>query len=76
MDGLSDATWTQIEVAEAGGWITLIRAPGAEVTHTLLGTSVGTVAAFVRDGFALAVLPEQVTSIEVVEFDGDSLTLR
>ncbi len=76
VDGLSNATWTQVEVADAGGWITLVRAPGAEVTHTLFGTSVGTVAAFVRDGFALAVLPEQVTSIEVVEFDGDSRTLR
>ncbi|NND85427.1 MAG: hypothetical protein HKN46_09795 [Acidimicrobiia bacterium] len=76
VDDLSTSTWTQVEVADAGGWVTLVRAPGAEVTHTLFGTSVGTVAAFVRDGFALAVLPEQVTSIEIVEFDGDSQTIR
>jgi hypothetical protein len=73
---LLETSWTQASVPEAGAWVTLVRAPGAEVSHVVLGTSVGPVAAFVRDGFALAVLPEQVVSIEVVEFDGDSLTLR
>ena len=74
-DDLLETSWTQASVPDAGAWVTLVRAPGAEVTHVILGTSVGPVAAFVRDGFALAVLPEQVVSIEVVEFDGDSRTI-
>lgn len=75
VDGQGDAL-AQVEVADAGGWVALVRAPGAEVTHVLLDTSVGIVAAFVRDGFAVAVLPEQVGAIEVVEFDGDRRTVR
>lgn len=71
-----ETSWTQANVPDAGAWVTLVRAPGAEVTHVVFGTSVGPVAAFVREGFALAVLPEQVTSIEVVEFDGDSRTIH
>lgn len=75
-EGLAVSTVAEVEVPEAGGWVTIVRAPGAEVSHVLLGTSVGTIAAFVRDGFALAVLPEQIASAIIVEFDGDTRRVR
>lgn len=58
------------------GWVTVVRAPGPEVSHVLLDTPEGPVAAFVHDGFALGVFPLRVRGVEVVEYDGDTRRVR
>jgi hypothetical protein len=48
----------------------LVWAPGSAVSHILVDSAGTTVAAFVRDGLALAVLPDGWSAVTVVDFDG------
>ncbi len=72
-EDLSPPAAVRVPVGDLNGNVLVAWAPGIDRSHVMLRTGTGiSVASFIRDGVALVTLPDGISALEVVTYDGSA----